>query len=228
MQSPPCTTAVILGNVTSAQRATAALAFGRQSCLFASPRWSHRQIARRILPRAQTENDHIEDLDPVSSWLGPAPSWLSQCSNPHSRLRHRRVPNSRDFVPWRFSDAGRRAVWLDPTCRRPKTCTDADIGRGEQGAPKHRRANCCFCCKGNLWYVPQRRMVATITRSRATGRMGGPTGASLRQLPTAVGDDRKSAGLATPASRQQNHMLQQFPVDLNQDGFRGPGEALWH
>jgi hypothetical protein len=22
--------------------------------------------------------------------------------------------------------------------------------------------------------------------------------------------------------------LQQFPVDLNQDGFRGPGEALWH
>jgi hypothetical protein len=23
-------------------------------------------------------------------------------------------------------------------------------------------------------------------------------------------------------------ILQQFPVDLNQDGFRGPGEALWH
>ena len=22
--------------------------------------------------------------------------------------------------------------------------------------------------------------------------------------------------------------LQQFPVDLNQDGFRGSGEALWH
>jgi hypothetical protein len=22
--------------------------------------------------------------------------------------------------------------------------------------------------------------------------------------------------------------LQQFPIDLNQDGFRGPGEALWH
>jgi hypothetical protein len=23
-------------------------------------------------------------------------------------------------------------------------------------------------------------------------------------------------------------LLQQFPIDLNQDGFRGPGEALWH
>jgi len=25
-----------------------------------------------------------------------------------------------------------------------------------------------------------------------------------------------------------SRLLQQFPVDLNQDGFRGPGEALWH
>src|ERR1700737_2389300 len=30
---------------------------------------------------------------------------------------------SRDFVPWRFSDAGRRSAWLDRRCRRPKTCT---------------------------------------------------------------------------------------------------------
>jgi hypothetical protein len=26
----------------------------------------------------------------------------------------------------------------------------------------------------------------------------------------------------------QKEYLQQFPIDLNQDGFRGPGEALWH
>jgi hypothetical protein len=31
-------------------------------------------------------------------------------------------PN-RDFVPWRFSDAGRISVSRDPSCRRPKTCT---------------------------------------------------------------------------------------------------------
>jgi hypothetical protein len=30
---------------------------------------------------------------------------------------------SRDFVPWRFSDAGRRSAWLDRRFRRPKTCT---------------------------------------------------------------------------------------------------------
>jgi hypothetical protein len=36
---------------------------------------------------------------------------------------------SRDFVPWRFSDAGRRSARLDRCCRRPKTCTAADIVR---------------------------------------------------------------------------------------------------
>ena len=30
---------------------------------------------------------------------------------------------SRDFVPWRFSDAGLRSAWSDRRCRRPKTCT---------------------------------------------------------------------------------------------------------
>src|SRR5712671_4441698 len=31
---------------------------------------------------------------------------------------------SRDFVPWRFSDAGRRSEWIASLCRRPKTCTE--------------------------------------------------------------------------------------------------------
>jgi hypothetical protein len=30
---------------------------------------------------------------------------------------------SRDFVPWRFLDAGRHRAWKGPSCRRPKTCT---------------------------------------------------------------------------------------------------------
>jgi hypothetical protein len=34
---------------------------------------------------------------------------------------------SRDFVPWRFSDAGRRSAWLDRRCRRPKTCTKGAV-----------------------------------------------------------------------------------------------------
>src|SRR5580704_4523703 len=36
------------------------------------------------------------------------------------------VPHSRDFVRWRFSDAGRRSAWIASSCRRPKTCTKAE------------------------------------------------------------------------------------------------------
>jgi hypothetical protein len=32
-------------------------------------------------------------------------------------------PTHRDFVPWRFSDAGCQSAWLASWCRRPKTCT---------------------------------------------------------------------------------------------------------
>src|ERR1700686_5350583 len=42
------------------------------------------------------------------------------------RPRHRRCPTSRDFVPWRFSDAGRHSSWIASSCRHPKTCTQPD------------------------------------------------------------------------------------------------------
>jgi hypothetical protein len=29
-------------------------------------------------------------------------------------------PTSRDFVPWRFSDAGRHSPWMTSSCRRPR------------------------------------------------------------------------------------------------------------
>src|SRR5216684_6816419 len=38
-------------------------------------------------------------------------------------------PTSRDFVPWRFSDAGRRSAWIASSCRHPKTYTHSDIAR---------------------------------------------------------------------------------------------------
>jgi hypothetical protein len=34
---------------------------------------------------------------------------------------------SRDFVPWRFSGAGRRSAWIASSCRRPKTYTIAEV-----------------------------------------------------------------------------------------------------
>jgi hypothetical protein len=35
----------------------------------------------------------------------------------------RQCPTHRDFVPWRFSDAGRLSAWIGSAFRRPKTCT---------------------------------------------------------------------------------------------------------
>ena len=34
---------------------------------------------------------------------------------------------SRDFVPWRFLDAGRHSAWMGSSSRRPKTCTQSDV-----------------------------------------------------------------------------------------------------
>jgi hypothetical protein len=34
----------------------------------------------------------------------------------------------RDFVPWRFSNAGRISARLAHQRRRPKTCTNAEVG----------------------------------------------------------------------------------------------------
>jgi hypothetical protein len=45
------------------------------------------------------------------------------------RLRHRRCPTSRDFVPWRFLDAGRKSAWIVSSSQRPKTSTTGDIAR---------------------------------------------------------------------------------------------------
>jgi hypothetical protein len=59
-------------------------------------------------------------LDPTSSNLTPRP-------NPHRARGTDAAPTFRDFVPWRFSDAGRPSRWRLCHRRRPKTCTNTDI-----------------------------------------------------------------------------------------------------
>ncbi|MET4484338.1 hypothetical protein ABIB66_008910, partial [Bradyrhizobium sp. F1.13.3] len=39
---------------------------------------------------------------------------------------------SRDFVPWRFLDAGQASVLRVSRCRRPKTCTRGDKAKNSQ------------------------------------------------------------------------------------------------
>src|ERR1700674_1082950 len=48
-------------------------------------------------------------------------------SNRHRARRSGGCPAHRDFLPWRFSDSGLKSVCIVSPCRRPKTCTIADI-----------------------------------------------------------------------------------------------------
>src|SRR6266436_6333501 len=51
---------------------------------------------------------------------------------------------SRDFVPWRFSGAGRRSAWIASSCRRPKTYTTRDSCARQSviRSPRRRPADC--------------------------------------------------------------------------------------
>jgi hypothetical protein len=42
-------------------------------------------------------------------------------------------PIPRDFVPWRFSDAGRNSAWIVSACRRLKNCTAPDSCTAPKG-----------------------------------------------------------------------------------------------
>src|SRR5712664_4391372 len=60
--------------------------------------------------------------------LAPRPPSRSPPTyDPHSTRCTAGCHTSRDFVPWRFSDAGRRSAWIASSCRRPKTYTDSDL-----------------------------------------------------------------------------------------------------
>src|SRR6516165_6838315 len=61
-------------------------------------------------------------LDPISLSLTPRP-------NRHRAGGTDSASPPRDFVPWRFSDAGLRACGAVRHCRRPKTCTRAAVVR---------------------------------------------------------------------------------------------------
>src|SRR5258705_9658182 len=87
--------------------------------------------------------------------------------NLHKRPRHRRCPTSRDFVPWRFSDAGRRSAWIASSCRHPKTCTPTDSctaakrisiqsprRRGRAALAVWKALNQCFLMGADYFIVP--------------------------------------------------------------------------
>ena len=84
--------------------------------------------------------------------------------NPHRARGTDGASLPRDFVPWRFSDAGLRACGRTRHRRRPKTCTISDIARPNktQGRPG-------FFYDATL---PSQRPCSLSTRSRCSVALG--------------------------------------------------------
>lgn len=71
------------------------------------------------------------------SRLALRPTRRARRSNPHNWHTSRATAHtSRDFVPWRFSDAGRRSVWLDLVagCRKPAQEGTSPVHRIDLGS----------------------------------------------------------------------------------------------
>ena len=72
----------------------------------------------------------------ASILLAPRPPSRSPPTyDPHSARCTAGCHTSRDFVHWRFSDAGRRSAWIASSCRRPKTCTGAAVAGSLMAQP---------------------------------------------------------------------------------------------
>jgi hypothetical protein len=88
---------------------------------------------RPILPRSsQTARSHRRKRPCFAACrsgqpLQSSPTKPSPRLNPHSARGTLCPHTSRDFVPWRFSDAGRHSAWRGSSCRRSKTCTSTEV-----------------------------------------------------------------------------------------------------
>src|SRR5580693_9698625 len=129
----------------------------------------------------------------ASILLAPRPPSRSPPTyDPHSHSLHCRVPYSRDFVHWRFSDAGRRSAWIASSCRRPKTCTIDDI----EPAPIYTRA----------MRTSGRRMPMKLPRQRLLhlSRMTITIGFGIALAASTASD---AAEIKVLTSRAMNHVL---------------------
>src|SRR5262249_31232737 len=73
-----------------------------------------------LSPPPQTPPPTLPPVGPANRFPQNRPSLPSHSRLiPHSPL-HCRRSHSRDFVPWRFSDAWRHRVWIGSSCRRQR------------------------------------------------------------------------------------------------------------
>ena len=79
------------------------------------------------LARSKSNPQTLFDLMQSPDRCQSIPAARSVRPNPHSARRADGCPTHRDFVPWRFSDAGRSSPWMVPSCRRPKTLYEREL-----------------------------------------------------------------------------------------------------
>jgi hypothetical protein len=80
--------------------------------------------------------DHGWSLQGAAARSRKATASTSAIQTPHASLRGQipiepaapPAPTSRDFVPWRFSDAGGRSPWMPSSCRRPRNLHNNRLG----------------------------------------------------------------------------------------------------
>jgi hypothetical protein len=140
----------------------------------------------------------------------------------------------------RFATSFPGAVRRPPLAavRTDHLATFPDAGPREEGPQEPLRSqNARLGLATSVWGRASRRLcgpasaypayVTTwIQRARGAGAVSacGPFLPHLETLP----DAGPGAGKLAPRRRCVRVANLQQPVDLNQDGFRGPGEALWH
>ena len=79
---------------------------------------------------------------------------------------------SRDFVPWRFLDAGRNTAWIVSASRRPKTCTKSEVaGLFDNAAIARVAQRTCRPGRG-IAHRRRTRMGARSAASRRHSRKG--------------------------------------------------------
>jgi hypothetical protein len=92
----------------------------------AADQFTNRALMNSVCPpRCPLHSPGLTCMRACASPRAGAASTIEIATNihPHSTRCTAGCHTSRDFVHWRFSDAGRRSAWIASSCRRPKTYT---------------------------------------------------------------------------------------------------------
>jgi len=172
-------------------------------------------ICTKLLIRTRPQN-HRYTRPTLTSSAPPTCRNLHSLSCRTALPRHCRPTISRrDFVPWRFSAAGRQSAWLDRRHRRPETLHISGLMR---------RSNCILFddlvgeCEQLVWNGEAERLCSLeVDNQLELDRLLHWQGLSPRSMRSAYAAAcRNSSGISTPRTsgrrRQQRHARHGSPA----------------